>query len=359
MDLPLDDEQRMLGDSAAALFARAGAAPWREAAKAGLVGLLADPASGGAGLGLHALALVMERAGRAGAATPLVAAAAAARALAAGGNAALAGALLPAVLDGSRLVVPALEDRWGGAARMPGAARLRVGDDGRAALDGARAGIAGLDAVDGVLVDAAGPAGPVLLHLPCGGPGVRRRIRDGVDGEAVGALTFEEAPVPEGAVVARGAAAERLTRGIADALVVGAAAELLGVMDRALEIAVAYAGVRRQFGRPIGAFQALRHRAVDDRVAVEVTRSLLFETARALDEGRARPAMVSALKAKASASALRVTKSAIQMHGAVGFTEAHEIGRYFKRAMALAARYGNEAAHRAEYARLEIEPSRG
>ena len=353
MDLPLDDEQRLLGDSAAALFARAGAAPWREAAKAGLVGLLADPASGGAGLGLHALALVMEQAGRAGAATPLVAAAAAARALAAGGNAALAEALLPAVLDGSRLVVPALEDRWGGAAR------LLVGDDGRAALDGARAGIAGLYAADGVLVDAAGPAGPVLLHLPCGGPGVRRRIRDGVDGEAVGALTFEEAPVPEGAVVARGAAAERLIGGIADALVVGAAAELLGVMDRALEIAVAYAGVRRQFDRPIGAFQALRHRAVDDHVAVEVTRSLLFETARALDEGRARPAMVSALKAKASASALRVTKSAIQMHGAVGFTEAHEIGRYFKRAMALAARYGNEAAHRAEYARLEIEPSRG
>lgn len=353
MDLPLDDEQRLLGDSAAALFARAGAAPWREAAKAGLVGLLADPASGGAGLGLHALALVMEQAGRAGAATPLAAAAATARALAAGGNAALAGALLPAVLDGSHLVVPALEYRWGGAAR------LRVGDDGRAALDGARAGIAGLDAADGVLVDAAGPAGPVLLHLPCGGAGVRRRIRDGVDGEAVGALTFEEAPVPEGAVVARGAAAERLIGGIADALVVGAAAELLGVMDRALEIAVAYAGVRRQFDRPIGAFQALRHRAVDDHVAVEVTRSLLFETARALDEGRARPAMVSALKAKASASALRVTKSAIQMHGAVGFTEAHEIGRYFKRAMALAARYGNEAAHRAEYARLEIEPSRG
>ena len=358
MDLPLDDEQRLLGDSAAALFARAGAAPWREAAKAGLVGLLADPASGGAGLGLHALALVMEQAGRAGAATPLVEAAAAARALAAGGNAALAEALLPAVLDGSRLVVPALEDRWGGAARAPGAARLRV-DDGRAALDGARAGIAGLDAADGVLVDTAGPAGPVLLHLPCGGPGVRRRICDGVDGEAVGALTFDDAPVPEGAVVAHGAAAERLIGGIADALVVGAAAELLGVMDRALEIAVAYAGVRRQFDRPIGAFQALRHRAVDDRVAVEVTRSLLFETARALDEGRARPAMVSALKAKASASALRVTKSAIQMHGAVGFTEAHEIGRYFKRAMALAARYGNEAAHRAEYARLEIEPSRG
>ena len=356
MDLPLDGEQRLLRDSSAALFARP--APWPAAAKAGLVGLLADPASGGAGLGLHALALVMEQAGRAAAATPLAAAAAAARALAAGGNASLAAALLPTVLDGSRLVVPALEDRWGAAARASGAVRLRVGADGQAALGGARAGIAGLDAADGVLVDAAGPAGPVLLHLPCDAPGLRRQVRQGVDGEAVGALTFDEAPVAESAVVVRGASAERLIRGIADALVVGASAELLGVMDRALEIAVAYAGVRRQFGRPVGAFQALRHRAVDDHVAVEVTRSLLFETARALDEGRARPAMVSALKARASASALRVTKSAIQMHGAVGFTEAHEIGRYFKRAMALAARYGNEAAHRAEYARLEIEPSR-
>lgn len=358
MDLPLDEEQRLLRDSAAALFARAGAAPWPEAAKAGLVGLLAGPASGGAGLGLHALALVMEQAGRAGAATPLAAAAAAARALAAGGNAPLAQALLPTVLDGSRLVIPALEERWGGAPAS-GAARLRVGGGGRAVLCGARAGIAGLDAADGVLVDAADPAGPVLLHLPCDGPGMRRRIRDGVDGEAVGAVTFDETPAPESAVVARGAAAELLARGIADALVVGASAELLGVMDRALEIAVAHAGVRRQFGRPIGAFQALQHRAVDDHVAVEVTRSLLFETARALDEGRARPAMVSALKTKASASALRVTKSAIQMHGAVGFTEAHKVGRCFKRAMALAARYGNAAAHRARYARLELEPPPG
>jgi alkylation response protein AidB-like acyl-CoA dehydrogenase len=89
-----------------------------------------------------------------------------------------------------------------------------------------------------------------------------------------------------------------------------------------------------------------------------LTRSLLFQAAAAADEGRSNAAMASAVKAKASAAALGVCKSAIQLHGAIGFTDEHDIGLYLKRAMTLSAQYGNEAAHRARYARLTgIEPA--
>ena len=93
---------------------------------------------------------------------------------------------------------------------------------------------------------------------------------------------------------------------------------------------------------------------MDDYVRVEVVRSLLYQTAQAVDEARSTPEMLAALKAKASESALTVTKSAIQMHGAIGFTDEHEIGRYLKRAMTLAARHGTAATHRARYSSLAL-----
>ena len=158
--------------------------------------------------------------------------------------------------------------------------------------------------------------------------------------------------MPASAVVARGNAAGAMAEDVEAALLVGASAELLGVMGKALDVAVEYTKLRHQFDVPIGTFQALQHKAVNDYVVVEVTRSLLFQVATAMDENRAGPDMISALKAKASGGALGVTKSAIQLHGAIGFTDEHEIGSYLKRAMTLSALHGNEAAHRARYAAL-------
>ncbi len=135
-------------------------------------------------------------------------------------------------------------------------------------------------------------------------------------------------------------------------MLIALGAELLGVAGAALDMALDYIKVREQFDRPIGSFQALQHRAVNDYIEVESTRSLVFQAAEAADSGRGTSAMASAVKAKASAAALIVAKSAIQMHGGIGFTDEHDIGLHLKRAMALSAQYGNESAHRARYARL-------
>ncbi len=354
MELLLSDQQTLLQRSAVALCARVvgrGDA-WPAIAEAGWIGLLADPGHGGAGLGATELALVLEQAGRSLLATPLGGVAAAARALAAGESEALRRTLLPEILAGRRTLAPALQE--GGGAIDPAQPSTRAVADAAGGLEitGAKDGIPGLDALDGVLVNAASDAGPMLLHVPCDAPGVRIATRPGIDGEAQGSIAFDRASLPASAVLARGDAAGALVDQAAAALLVGASAELLGVMGKALDIAVEYSKVRRQFDAPIGSFQALQHKAVNDYVAVEVTRSLLFQVAAAIDENRASAEMTAALKAKASGAALGVAKSAIQMHGAIGFTDEHEIGRYFKRAMALSARHGNEAANRGRYAAL-------
>jgi alkylation response protein AidB-like acyl-CoA dehydrogenase len=135
-------------------------------------------------------------------------------------------------------------------------------------------------------------------------------------------------------------------------LLIGLAAEMLGVMEQALELALGYLKTRVQFNRPIGSFQARQHRAVNDYMDVELTRSLLYQVCAAVDAGQGTPAMIAALKARASEAVMSVTKSVIQMHGAIGFTDEYDAGLYLRRAMALSVQHGDAAAHRARFARL-------
>jgi alkylation response protein AidB-like acyl-CoA dehydrogenase len=113
-----------------------------------------------------------------------------------------------------------------------------------------------------------------------------------------------------------------------------------------------YLRVRKQFGKPIGSFQALQHKAVDIYIKTETVRSLLYQVAAANDPYRIDPELAVAVKAKASEDALVVTQSCIQLHGAIGFTDEHDIGLYLKRAMLLSSLFGNAAAQRRRYIEL-------
>jgi len=125
---------------------------------------------------------------------------------------------------------------------------------------------------------------------------------------------------------------------------------LLGIMEEALSITIAYLKIREQFGRTLASFQALQHRAASMYVDSEVCRSLIFEACRAAD-ARMAGAAAAAAKLRASEAALRVTKECIQLHGAIGFADEHDIGLYLRRAMVLAARYGDPHGLRRDYAR--------
>jgi alkylation response protein AidB-like acyl-CoA dehydrogenase len=121
---------------------------------------------------------------------------------------------------------------------------------------------------------------------------------------------------------------------------------------------LSYMKLREQFGKPIGSFQALQHRVVNCYVDAELNRSLLFSVLAAWDAGTCHPAMVAAAKARLGKGALNTVRAALQLHGAIGYTDEHDIGIYYKRAVALAAKYGNEITHVGRFSDLTLPAQR-
>ena len=124
-------------------------------------------------------------------------------------------------------------------------------------------------------------------------------------------------------------------------------AEMVGTAQRALDMSVDYAKTRVQFGKPIGSFQAVKHKCVDMMVAVENARSLTYYACWTVDEKNAEAATaVPMAKAYASDMAKNVTSEAIQVHGGIGFTWEHDMHLFHRRALAGEANLGNAPVHR-------------
>jgi len=367
MQLLLTEEQKMIRDSAGTMLERAAGAKklrtlrdgkhgfdrarWKELAETGFLSLLVPEAAGGQGLGRFELCLVMQEAGKHLLSDPLAAGAAAALALSESDGEALKREVLPAVLKGDQVVLPAFQE--GALALDPAETTVAATRAGKGlALKGQKRFIGSGGIADGFLVSAKSPEGTVLVYVPAKAKGVGVSVTETVDGCGSGTLALDAVEVPEGHVVAGANRAPGAIARTAEAAVLGVSAELLGIMEAANTIALEYIKTRVQFGRPIGAFQVLQHKAVNQYVEVELTRSLLYQAVQTIDAGNGSPAFFSAVKARASQSALEVTKGAIQLHGAIGFTDEHDIGLYFKRAMALASLWGTAAQHRARFAAL-------
>jgi alkylation response protein AidB-like acyl-CoA dehydrogenase len=132
------------------------------------------------------------------------------------------------------------------------------------------------------------------------------------------------------------------------------AADLLGCADRALELAVAYARERRQFGRPIASFQAVKHVCAEMAAALEPARALVWYAAHAWDALPAEAALDAALaKSHLAEVASFVTRSATEVHGGIGFTDACDLQFWFKRAAVGRQLLGGPARLRAHVAALQ------
>jgi len=162
------------------------------------------------------------------------------------------------------------------------------------------------------------------------------------------AVLFEEL----GRVLYDGPFVERETGGDRRMLLAAYALEAVGIGSRAVELAVAYVSEREQFGRKIGAYQAVSHSVVDAYVGVELARSLAYWAAWCVAEGDEQaPLACAAAKANATEAAVAACERAIQVHGGIGFTWEHPLHRYYKRALWLEAALGHGREHRAEIAR--------
>jgi alkylation response protein AidB-like acyl-CoA dehydrogenase len=360
MELHLTSEQSLLRDSAAKFAGAAGPkvarafrgknpgfapARLRQTGELGWLGMLVPTTADGLGLGLTELALVLEQAGRALVTEPIGLAAISAAALAQGHA---PHPMLERVMRGEALVVPATQENQH--AGDPLDVRTQAAGDRTPRLTGTKVSVCA-DGADGFLVSAAGADGPALYYVARDAAGVSLATQQSVEGRALATLTLDGTP---GDLVPARQSSRSAIEAVNDLALIALSAELLGVMEGAQDMTFAYMRIRKQFGKPIGSFQALQHKAVDIYIKTETTRSLLYQVAAANDPYRVDPAQAVALKAKASADALEVTKACIQLHGGIGFTDEHDIGLYLKRAMLLSSLFGNAAAQRRRYADIEL-----
>jgi alkylation response protein AidB-like acyl-CoA dehydrogenase len=361
MELNLSSEQTLLRDSAVKFFAAAGPkaarglrgqepgfAPrvLRQAGELGWLGMLVPAAAGGLGLGLTELALVLQQVGRGLVCEPIGSAVVAAGALSQSG----AHPMLAPVMAGTAVVVPALQENAFGDDPMAPRAQA-ITRSGTPRVTGTKMFVCA-DGADGFLVSASATGGPVLCYVKRDAPGCMLEASGTVDGRRLATLALADAPAD---LIAPHPSSRGAVEALHSLVLLALAAELLGVMEKAQEMTLEYLRIRKQFGKPIGGFQALQHKAADMYIRIEATRSLVFQIAANNDTYSLDPLMAVAAKAKASEEALTVTKTCIQLHGAIGFTDEHDIGLYLKRAMLLSSLCGNAAAQRRRYFALAGE----
>ncbi len=256
--------------------------------------------------------------------------------------------LLGALVEGARTAAFAVPDRAG--AFDPAAVTV-TGTD---ALTGTVARVVDADDADELLVAATGPDGIALYAVDATGAGVRRTPLVTLD------LTRPQATVElTGAPARLIAGPDEATRVIEHALQVGAtllAAEQVGAAQHLLNLSVEYAKSRLQFGRPIGSFQAVKHRLAEGMVDLEHARSATYHAVWALTDGSDDPALAASIaQALASATFARIASDTVQVHGGIGFTWEHQAHLFLKRASTGAALLGSAEAHRDRVAALVLD----
>lgn len=299
---------------------------WSSICDMGWPGLLIGEEAGGSALGMREYCALTEQLGAGLVPEPLIPAS-----MAAG---LLQGADLEAQLSGETLVIPAWQERPNSLDTIGDTAI--TGDT----LNGRKRFVPMAAGADAFLVSAKGGLALVARNAP----GLSLTLEQTQDGGNFGTLSFADTPC----IPMQGDMTAALEQAI-----LASSAYLLGVMDRVFALTLDYLKTRQQFGRPIGSFQALQHRAADLKIQVALTRASVESAAAAIDtgaRGQTALAVVSRAKARAADAAMLVTRQAIQLHGGIGYTDEADPGLYLRKAMVLSNLYGSASLHRARYA---------
>lgn len=285
---------------------------WDSLADMGVVTMTLPEAAGGLGMGALDWVLVLEETGRAALPEPIV-------------ETTVVGLPLLAELD----------------APLPPA-------HGSVGVDFARAG--------SVYVDSAA----VLVHFD----GSELRLVDPADAGLVAQRSVDRSrrmfgvnvPPEVGLVVSRDDRAYRAIDAALDRGALATAAQLVGLAERMLATTVEYVSVRHQFGKPVGAQQAIKHKLADVAVAIEFARPLVYRAAWSLDAGDPEAGLhVSMAKAQACDAAELASTHALQCHGAIGYSYEYDLHLYMKRAWCLARAYGDARSQRERVAQALLD----
>jgi alkylation response protein AidB-like acyl-CoA dehydrogenase len=377
MALVLNEEQSMLRDSARGLISDKAPVShlrqlrdskdatgfsrelWRSFAEMGFSGLLVPEDFGGSGLGCVEAGVVMEEIGRTLMPSPFLSTAVlAASALSRGGSAAQKSEHLPKIADGSLLAALALDE---GAKHRPLQTRMQAVRSGNGfKLNGAKAFVVDGHTADLLIVAArtAGSAGErdglTLFLVDPKSKGIETERTTMVDSHSAARIVFDNVEVDADGVLGEVDQGGALLDGILNIGRGAVASEMVGVSEEVFGRTVGYLKERKQFGRLIGEFQALQHRAAHLYVEIEITRAAVLKALQTLDgDFENASAAVAVAKAKAGSTATLAVQEGVQMHGGMGMTDQFDIGFFMKRARVCQELFGDANFHADQLARLK------
>ena len=332
---------------------------WAEMVELGWPGIIIPEEYGGSEFGYTGLGVVLQEMGRTLTASPMVSTVLiGASAYMLGASEVRKKAMLPEIAAGKKIIALALEE-W------PRHAPYNVATRGGPSVDGYRISGEKTFVLDGQVADEL-----IVVARESGEPG----DRDGltlflVDAKAAGVkitptrmadsrnaanITFNGASASGDKIIGEKKKGADVLDAILDRARIGLAAEMLGAIEIALETTVEYLKTRQQFGRPIGSFQGLAHRAAEMFCEVELSKSVVLDALSAIDDNRDDIAQAASLaKARLNDTFHLISCEMLQMHGGIGMTDEADIGFYMKRARVAAATFGDSAFHRDRYATLE------
>jgi alkylation response protein AidB-like acyl-CoA dehydrogenase len=377
MALVLNEEQSMLRDSARGLISDK--APlahlrqlrdakdatgfsrdlWRAFAEIGFSGLMIPENFGGSGLGCVEAGVVMEEIGRTLMPSPFLGTAVlAASALSRGGSVAQKSGYLPKIADGSLLAALAIDE---GAKHRPlqtKMAAVRSGNGFR--LSGAKAFVVDGHTADLLIVAArtAGAAGErdglTLFLVDPKSKGIETERTAMVDSHNAARIVFSNVEVNTDGVLGEVDQGGALLEGVLNIGRGAVASEMVGLSEEVFGRTVGYLKERKQFGKLIGEFQALQHRAAQLYIEIEITRAAVLKALQTLDGNLENAgAAVAVAKARAGSTATLAVQEGVQMHGGMGMTDQFDIGFFMKRARVCQELFGDTNFHADQLARMK------
>lgn len=371
MPLYLNEEQTMLRDAAQQFVGEAAPVShlralrdgddatgfsrdlWKQFAEMGFTGILIPESEGGLGLGHVEAGIVLEEIGRNLSPSPfLTTAVAAVAALQGSGQ---RDRWFPGILAGETVAALAIDER----AKHGNAISMRAERSGNGfKLDGAKQFVTHGHVADLLIVAArtAGRAeddgGVTLFAVSKDAAGLTADPQRLADSSLAARITFDGVQVDADAVIGEVDGGRAVLTRLLNAGRTGAAAEMLGVGGGAMDMTIGYLKERKQFGVPIGSFQALQHRAAHLYSEMEVARAAVLKAQQLLDAGDAGAGeAVHVAKAMAGLASTLAVQEGVQMHGGIGMTDEYDIGFFMKRARVLAEMFGDANFHADQLAR--------
>lgn len=334
---------------------------WQQMIDLGWTGMAIPEAYGGYEFGYGGLGVILEETGRTLVASPLMSTVVLGGSIIAlGGSETQKSTLLPAIVSGELTLALALEESSFHDPAKTACEAISTSEG--YALSGTKTFVLDGHIADKLIVVArtAGQPGEVeglslfIVDKDADGLEIQRRVM--VDSRNAAAISLNRVQVNQDALLGELNGGFELLDRVLDIGRIALSAEMLGSIQQVFEATVDYLKERIQFGVPIGAFQALQHRAADMYSEIELCRSLVRGALNALDEKedpQRIAQLASAAKAKVSETFFNVSNEGVQMHGGIGMTDEFDIGFYLKRARVAQQTFGDAAFHRDRFATLQ------